>query len=537
MKRYIVVCLAIAVFIGVAFVYKSYVTTSTIVIISPQAPFYDRETNEELGILHAGEKYNIAAVCETWCDVTIGGVEAKVAASHVEVSDKKKVPNRAKAQKGENILLQQHHIVYTEPTEQSEKLVSFRAGQTIFVEPYNEKWGIVNVLGRQGYISVQETVHIEKYISEKLVQAPQAVTVYQDKALTQPLMMIAANTPFTYIEEQPQFYIVEVGESKGYLKKEGVVAAEPTTLSMSGAATTAYIVAPQQIEVYQTDLFSEPFATLSEQFRYPVLAITEKAYVLQLGGQLAYVKKDEAQIDRGLAAVVYHHILPEEDLGDYLNASSTVTEQAFNEQMNYLARHNFKVLTTDEVLGYMDGTQILPAKAVLLTFDDGLLSTKEYAYPVLKQHKFTALQHIISARKDRTTGIQTFDADALLQFFTDEEMKQMADVFRYEAHTFNMHNLNPVTKEGQILTASAGEFRDDLRQNLEDVEGAVSFAYPFGQYTPQTIEILKELGIELAFTTLSGYTSINESRYEIKRFTPTQQMTLEEFGEYVNGQH
>ena len=76
----------------------------------------------------------------------------------------------------------------------------------------------------------------------------------------------------------------------------------------------------------------------------------------------------------------------------------------------------------------MRGEVILPMHAVLITFDDGLLSTKEYAYPILKDYAFTAVQHVISSRIGSQQQDRTFDVNGPLQFFTEQEMTELADV-------------------------------------------------------------------------------------------------------------
>ena len=106
-------------------------------------------------------------------------------------------------------------------------------------------------------------------------------------------------------------------------------------------------------------------------------------------------------MDVGLPVLVYHHILPRESMK---TMDSTISLEVFEQQMRYLADHHFETLTAHQLYDYLEGRLVVPSKAVLITFDDGLLSTKEYAYPLLKQYGFTAIQHIISARTDRAQG-------------------------------------------------------------------------------------------------------------------------------------
>ena len=112
----------------------------------------------------------------------------------------------------------------------------------------------------------------------------------------------------------------------------------------------------------------------------------------------------------------------------------------------------------------------------------------------------------------------------------------MSDVFIYEAHTFDLHFLNEETKAGKLMDVSAEELEVDLRKNLEEIPTAISLAYPFGQYTEESIEVLKDLGFLLGFTTKPGYASMEDSNYEIKRFGLTEVVMMEDFIKYVQGE-
>ena len=91
-------------------------------------------------------------------------------------------------------------------------------------------------------------------------------------------------------------------------------------------------------------------------------------------------------MDEGLPVLVYHQILPRELMR---TMDSTISLEAFEQQMGYLADQHFETLTAHQLYDYLEGRLVVPSKAVLITFDDGLLSTKEYAYPILKQYGFT----------------------------------------------------------------------------------------------------------------------------------------------------
>jgi peptidoglycan/xylan/chitin deacetylase (PgdA/CDA1 family) len=87
-----------------------------------------------------------------------------------------------------------------------------------------------------------------------------------------------------------------------------------------------------------------------------------------------------------LLIVNYHRIgNAEEDLFDPGVFSATAEE--FDEQIKFLKR-NVDVVTLDEALAFVDGTQKDKARRcrVLITFDDGYLDNYELAHPILRSH-------------------------------------------------------------------------------------------------------------------------------------------------------
>ncbi|MBC8498968.1 MAG: polysaccharide deacetylase family protein, partial [Candidatus Atribacteria bacterium] len=61
----------------------------------------------------------------------------------------------------------------------------------------------------------------------------------------------------------------------------------------------------------------------------------------------------------------------------------------FEKQMDYLAVHNYSVISLSELLAGLRAGQ-LPSKPIVITIDDGFKSTYTLAYPVLKKYNFPA---------------------------------------------------------------------------------------------------------------------------------------------------
>ena len=67
-----------------------------------------------------------------------------------------------------------------------------------------------------------------------------------------------------------------------------------------------------------------------------------------------------------------------------------VTPQAFEQQMEFLARNGYTVISLERLQRFLAGKEAVPAKSVVVTIDDGYRSTYEIAWPVLKKFGFPA---------------------------------------------------------------------------------------------------------------------------------------------------
>ncbi|MGN4124358.1 polysaccharide deacetylase family protein [Lysinibacillus sphaericus] len=275
----------------------------------------------------------------------------------------------------------------------------------------------------------------------------------------------------------------------------------------------------------------QPFAKLDVNRRYPILRKEANWYVTTLGGREGYIHSSKVALDRGVPVMMYHHFLKEHELGRFKNVSTTMTDVQFANEMQYLKSKNYETVSIDELLRFMRNEITLPAYSIVLTFDDGLLSTREYAYPVLKKYGFQATQFLITYRNEHSPAEQMFDYTDL-QAISRQDMANMQDVFTYESHTYNLHDI--VGNKGKMLLIPYHEVVQDLKRSLTIIPGAKAFAYPFGQYNSNTIYAVKEAGFSMAFSTMPGYNNPYDDAYQIKRLYSDQKTSFAQFQKMVS---
>src|SRR5271154_6537407 len=87
---------------------------------------------------------------------------------------------------------------------------------------------------------------------------------------------------------------------------------------------------------------------------------------------------------RGLAVVTYHGVVPSgyEPVDAALDGN-LVSAETLRRQLRLL-KSNYDVVSPEDVLAWLEGGRKLPARAVLVTCDDGLLNHLRDMLPVLQ---------------------------------------------------------------------------------------------------------------------------------------------------------
>lgn len=101
-----------------------------------------------------------------------------------------------------------------------------------------------------------------------------------------------------------------------------------------------------------------------------------------------------------LAILTYHRVDEPAARPDLLPGLISATPAAFAAQMRDLARHYVPV-SLGEVLGSLDDPRRLPARAVLVTFDDAYADFASHAWPVLRDTGVPATLFVPTAFPDR----------------------------------------------------------------------------------------------------------------------------------------
>jgi peptidoglycan/xylan/chitin deacetylase (PgdA/CDA1 family) len=222
--------------------------------------------------------------------------------------------------------------------------------------------------------------------------------------------------------------------------------------------------------------------------------------------------------------LVYHNIGVEQKGRMQLAASK------FAQQMRYLKEHGYRVISIKDFLEFVDGQRQLPRKAVVLSFDDGYQSFREFAEPVLRQLGFTA-----------TLFVYTDYIGAGGNALSWKDLRDLRDAgYDVEAHSKTHGDLR--RKPGESEAAYATRMRAELgapqaffRQHLG--RPATVLAYPYGAWDEGLLKLLGEYGYQAAFTVRRESNSAFITRGKLHRSQIYGEMSIEEFARNLNVVH
>ena len=252
--------------------------------------------------------------------------------------------------------------------------------------------------------------------------------------------------------------------------------------------------------------------------------------------RLAYISALDAQPDNGIPVLTYHHILRDEENTRFRHTSTTTSVRAFSNQMTWLRDMGYTTLTMYQLEDYIHNRANLPARAVVITFDDGLKSVSRYAWPVLHQYGMKATAFIISSRIKRHP--QKW-APKSLQFMSVSELEEIKDVFDFQSHTHFLHRVDGYRRP-ILLSRSYHNILFDFehsRRALAQFNPHVLYlSYPFGGYNATAVKAAGDAGFHLAVTTVKGKVKPGDNPMLLKRLYILRTDSLETMARLVSNQ-
>ena len=214
--------------------------------------------------------------------------------------------------------------------------------------------------------------------------------------------------------------------------------------------------------------------------------------------------------------LLYHHIAKVEPQDSY-----SVSPEIFDQQMKWLLDNGYKVIKFDDYYRAMNKKRSLPAKPVVITFDDGDHDQYASGFPILQKYGFSAMFFLKINNIGKSGGLSW------------QEIKKMRDAgMEIGSHSVNHDSMSKMDLE--TMRHELTDSKKTLAQNLGiDVN---YFAYPGGAFSATTETETKTAGYLSAVSTKHEvYHKFSQDLFAVPRIHIDDEMPT--FVDWIQGKN
>lgn len=212
---------------------------------------------------------------------------------------------------------------------------------------------------------------------------------------------------------------------------------------------------------------------------------------------------DLTKINLKMPILIYHYI---ERPGSTTLPWLYHPPEIFEAQLKTLNDNCYNSIFVSDAAKAVKGSEIMPDKAIALTFDDGYEDMYTEAYPLLKKYGMKGTMYII------------VNALGTPGYLTKAQVKEMADSGFVEiaGHTFN-HIVLSKASDKDAYYEIAGSKRE-LEKIID--HPVTDFAYPYGLFTSIDEQICAKAGYLSCASTYPGQIQTYAQRFSLFRLRP-----------------
>ena len=223
-----------------------------------------------------------------------------------------------------------------------------------------------------------------------------------------------------------------------------------------------------------------------------------------------------------IPVLMYHHFASREmESGNGIVA--TVTE--LEDHLRYFKSQGYQIITLeklDTLLRRVENDHSksgkglgLQEKYVCITMDDGYYSNYELAYPLFKKYRAPAAVFAVTDFVTEQHGLKKFSW---------KQAKEMDDSGWLKVYSHSADHVPAREGQEEAFLACMQKSELTLAENLKKTR-VKAMAYPNGQYTEKSQELLEDDGYVLQFTIDKGVITRETARNAIPRITVESGMT------------
>ncbi|MFP4040544.1 MAG: polysaccharide deacetylase family protein [Desulfosudaceae bacterium] len=215
------------------------------------------------------------------------------------------------------------------------------------------------------------------------------------------------------------------------------------------------------------------------------------------------VAAEENEVGQGqIRALMYHHFGLEDKY-----PSTSVSRDQFEKHLDYLKKHDHTVLTLGQALDLLSSDKPLPEKTTVITIDDGYDSIWEIALPLLEKYGYTATVFV---------STKLVGGGSYLDWEQIQALQDKGFEIGNHSHSHAYFLNRPAGERAEAFEEDLLISHEKFRRHLGGLPEL--YAYPFGEYDPAIMAVLKEHGYKAAAAQRSGVIYEGSERFALPRF-------------------
>lgn len=222
---------------------------------------------------------------------------------------------------------------------------------------------------------------------------------------------------------------------------------------------------------------------------------------------------------RAVPVLMYHHVSPSPGL-------VTIAPENFRAQMAWLARNGWRTIGLDALARFIHG-EPLPAKSVVITFDDGYLDNWVHAHPVMAEHGLHGVIFLITgwigegpvrphaglgdapptpAHKACMDAVRSGRNDDVMLRWSEVLAMREAGTFEFHSHTHSHTRWDQIETDPAVREAKLAHDLERSRHALRERLGAASthLCWPQGYFDPAYVATARRQGFSHLYTVRRG---------------------------------
>lgn len=203
----------------------------------------------------------------------------------------------------------------------------------------------------------------------------------------------------------------------------------------------------------------------------------------------------------------------------------TVTPQTFSRHLHLIKAAGLHAVTVTALRTALAQRE-LPAKPIVITFDDGFADTLEAAAPMLSAYDMPATVYVTSG----FVGGRSPGGDRMLSWSGVTELAGLGH--EIGAHSVNHPELD--TLSPSVVWYEVTHCRVAIEQQLG--QPIHTFAYPHGYSSPAVRRFVANAGYRSACSVKNALSPYDDPPFTISRLTVTRDMTDETLTNWLTGQ-